>query len=272
MRRTVLVTGASSGIGLATAVHVARLGFHTLASVRTAQKLDEVRAVAEREGVGLDPIAFDVADEEACQRAVAGLELFGLVNNAGYYNVGAIEDVPSADASRQLETMVVAPMRLARLALPAMRAAGQGRIVNVTSTLAHTSGPLVGWYQASKHALRAASDALRMEVASAGVEVVEVEPGGIDTEIWRKAEHDLVRHRVGSGHVTAYDRALELLHTFEGRMHPPSRVAEVVGEALTAGRPRRRYRVGAETALLGTLHAAAPRRLRDRVVRTALGL
>lgn len=272
MRRSVLVTGASSGIGLATAVRLAGLGFRTFASVRTEAKMDAVRDAAAGAGVEVEPLVLDVTDEAAGERVIPDLELYGLVNNAGYFNAGAIEDVSRAEATRQLETMVVAPMRLARLALPAMRAAGQGRIVNVTSSLTHTSGALIGWYQASKHALAAASDALRMEVASWGVEVVQVEPGGIDTEIWLKAEDDLLRRRAGSAHVTAYDRALAVLHALEGRMHPPAKVAEVVGRALTAGRPQPRYRVGAESTLLVAADAFAPVRVKDRLARTILGL
>lgn len=272
MRRSVLVTGASSGIGLATALHVARLGFDTIASVRVEEKVDVLTSAATKAGVEVEPVVLDVTDEAARRRVLADRDLYGLVNNAGYYNVGAIEDVPPADAARQLETMVVAPMRLAQLVLPGMRARGQGRIINVTSGIVHTNGALTGWYQSCKQALVAASDALRMEVADGGVDVVQVEPGAIDTDIWRKAEQDLLHRRVGSSSVAAYDRALRILRTLEGRMRPPMSVAEVIGDALTAGQPDRRYRVGAETGLLGALGSLLPTGARDRLVRTVLNL
>src|SRR3989449_9649234 len=138
---------------------------------------------------------------------MAGLELYGLVNNAGYTNTGAVEDVDDDDVRHQLETMTVAPMRLARLALPAMRAAGRGRIVNVSSIFGRTTTPLTGWYQAAKHALEAVSDALRVEVAGAGVHVVLVEPGSFDTDIWEDASEDLA-NRDDSPYQTAYKRSL----------------------------------------------------------------
>ncbi len=271
MDRAVLVTGASSGIGLATTLHLARLGFRAIGSVRSEDKADALAKAAHDSGLEVEPVVFDVTDVEATERIVPHLGLYGLVNNAGYYNVGAVEDVPADDARRQLDAMVVAPMRLATLVLPAMRHRGQGRIVNVSSPTAHLTGALTGWYQASKHALSAVSDALRMEVASFGVDVVLVEPGGIRSNIWRKAEDDMVRRRTGSVYATAYDRALRLLRALEGRMHPPSDVAEVIGNALTAGRPRARYRVGADAVLLEWANSLLPARARDRVVRAALG-
>ena len=134
------------------------------------------------------------------------LHLYGLINNAGYTNFGAIEDVGDHDARHQLETMLVAPMRLARLALPAMRAAGGGRIVNVSSIYGRTTTPLSGWYQAAKHGLEAASDALRMEVAGDGISVVLVEPGGFRTGIWAELESDVDGHEESLYGRTTSDR------------------------------------------------------------------
>ena len=165
--RTVLTTGANSGIGLATALELARRGFRSIGSVRSEAKAEVVHEAAAEAGVEVETVLLDVADADSCERALDGLRLFGLVNNAGYTNTGAVEDVDDDEARDQLETMVIAPMRLARLALPAMREAGEGRIVNVSSIYGRTSTPLSGWYQASKHALEAVSDALRIEVASA---------------------------------------------------------------------------------------------------------
>lgn len=272
MDRPVLVTGASSGIGLATALHLARLGFSAIGSVRSDDKADSLAKAAHDAGVEVEPVVFDVTDLETTERVVARLGLWGLVNNAGYYNVGALEDVAAEHARRQLDTMVVAPMRLATLALPGMRDRGQGRIVNISSPTAHLTGALTGWYQASKHALSAVSDALRVEVASFGVEVVLIEPGGIRTEIWRKAEDDIRNRSEGSSYATAYDRALRMLHALEGRMNPPAAVAQVVGKALTSGRPRARYRVGADARIVEWANSVVPARAKDRAVRAALGL
>jgi NAD(P)-dependent dehydrogenase (short-subunit alcohol dehydrogenase family) len=272
MTRAVLVTGAGSGIGLATALEVARLGFVTHASVRSDDGEQRLRHAADRAEVELDVVRLDVTDVEGCERVVGGLDLYGLVNNAGSFNAGAVEDVTDEEAFEQLHAMVVAPMRLARLALPGMRAHGQGRIVNVTSAITLLSGAMTGWYQASKSALTAVSDALRMEVAEDGVEVVRIEPGGIDTGIWGRAEQDLLRRRDGTSHPGAYARALRILRAFQGEMAEPHRVATVIGEALTAGRPKVCYRVGADAPALALAHHLLPARARDRLVRTALDL
>ena len=156
---------------------------------------------------------------------------WAIVNNAGYSGVGAIEDVSDDEARHQLETMVVAPMRLARLALPHMRAAGDGRIVNVSSIYGLTTTPLSGWYQASKHALEAASDALRLEVARDGVQVVLIEPGGLKTGIWEEFESDVSRPE-DSDYEAAYHRfepsSSRLCHSWanqRGRQRPSPRLS-----------------------------------------------
>src|SRR5437588_611020 len=130
--------------------------------------------------------------------------------------------------------LVVAPMRLARLALPQMRRAGSGCIVNVSSVAARTTTPLAGWYHASKHALEAASDALRMEVASAGVKVVLVEPGGFRTGIWEENQREVER-RVGSRYEGAYRRTMAGMKLAQPAMGDPVQVARVISGAV-AGR------------------------------------
>ena len=231
--RAVLTTGANSGIGLAVAVEVARAGFHSVATVRSPAKAEVVARAAEEAGVQVETLLLEVTDTQGCARVVDGLELYGLVNNAGYTNVGAIEDVSDDDVRHQLETMVVAPMRLARLALPAMRDAGEGRIVNISSIYGRATTPLSGWYQASKHALEAASDALRIEVAGSGVKVVLVEPGGFRTGIWDELERDVER-RSDSAYARAYRRSVDLSRRSQVLMGEPGKVARVIVDGTKA--------------------------------------
>src|SRR5207248_9050900 len=146
------------------------------------------------------------------------------VNNAGYSNMGAVEDVSDEEARDQLDAMVLAPIRLARLALPHMRQQGGGRIVNVSSIYGRTTTPLTGWYQASKHALEAVSDALRMEVASDGIKVVLVEPGGFKTGIWEDNQRDVAR-RGDSRYRRAYERTLQLMRLSQPVMGDPAQCA-----------------------------------------------
>jgi NAD(P)-dependent dehydrogenase (short-subunit alcohol dehydrogenase family) len=192
--RTVLTTGANSGIGLATALHLAKLGFHSVGSVRSEEKGAKVAEAAAAAKVAVDTVVLDVTEAQRCAEVIDELRPWGIVNNAGYSGIGAVEDVSDEAARHQLETMVIAPMRLARLALPHMRAAGEGRIVNVSSIYGLTTTPFSGWYQASKHALEAVSDALRLEVARDGIKVVLIEPGGFKTGIWEESEQDAARH------------------------------------------------------------------------------
>lgn len=269
--RTVLVTGANSGVGLETALQLARLGFRVVGTARSDEKLASLAEVARGAGVEVEGAVLDVTDARGCEAVVARFEPWGLVNNAGYMNVGLVVDVPPEDALRQLHTMVVAPMRLAALALPGMRRRGEGRIVNVSSVAAHATAAMTGWYQACKHALSAVTDALRREVAADGVDVVLVEPGGLRTGIWDKAEDDMLRRRDGSASPAAYDRALGILRGARPRMGPSVGAAEVIGDAMTAGRPRARYRVGRDAPVIELTNALLPGRVKDRLARAALG-
>ncbi len=269
--RTVLTTGANSGVGLATVLHLAGLGFRSVGSVRSRAKAARVVEAATTAAVTVETVILDVSDAERCREVVDELRPWGLVNNAGYSGVGAIEDVTDEEARLQLETMVVAPMRLARLALPHMRAAGQGRIVNVSSIYGVTTTPFSGWYQASKHALEATSDALRVEIARDGIKVILIEPGGVKTNIWQEMEADVAR-RAGSSYESEYRRVLTLLKPYTAVMAGPEAVAKVIGKALTAGAPRARYLVGWDAQGVVAAQSLVPTAVKDRIARILAGL
>lgn len=274
MDRTVLTTGASSGIGLATAVEVAKRGFHSVASVRSEAKAEALLKAAADAGVEVDTVLLDVTDADACERVIHELPaLFGLVNNAGYGLTGAVEDVGDDEARRLFETMVHAPVRLARLALPRMVANGGGRIVNVSSIAGRATSPLAGHYTGAKHALEALSDALRIEVASRGVQVILVEPGGFKTNIWDDMERDIAtREADGSRFTDAYRRSMSGQRMFEALMGEPSQCAKVIAGALTTRLPRSRYMVGLDARAMLIADTLTPTPIKDLMLRLGLGL
>ena len=269
--RTVVVTGANSGIGLATVLEVAGRGFRTVGTVRTEEKADVVGKAAAEAGVAVETEVLDVRDAEGCARLIETACPFGLVNNAGHGLTGAVEDVDDDTAREAFETMVLAPARLARLAVPLMREAGAGRIVNISSIYGRATTPLTGWYQACKHGLEAWSDALRIEVARDGIDVVLVEPGGFRTGIWSGNERDVEEH-AGSRYEAAYRRTLAITKLTSPLMGDPSRVARVIGRALTVRRPRARYLVGPDARSFALAQALTPTALKDRVTRLTMGL
>jgi NAD(P)-dependent dehydrogenase (short-subunit alcohol dehydrogenase family) len=269
----VLTTGANSGIGLATVIEVAKRGYRSIGSVRSEAKGDVGHTAAAEAGVTVETLILDVTDADACAAVIDDLDddLYGLINNAGYGMTGAIEDVTDEEAHHLFETMVFAPMRLARLALPGMRAAGRGRIINVSSIYGRTTTPLTGWYQGAKHALEGASDALRLEVAGAGVHVVLVEPGGFKTGIWEDLERDIEK-RGDSRYGQAYRRTQQAMLLSSPIMGEPKQCAKVIANALSSRRPRARYLVGIDAMALATVERFTPTALKDRVVRLTLGL
>jgi NAD(P)-dependent dehydrogenase (short-subunit alcohol dehydrogenase family) len=267
----VLTTGANSGIGLATVIELARRGFDSVGSVRSAAKARAVRAAARTAGVKVRTVLLDVGDADQCRAVIDRLRPYGLVNNAGFGAVGAIEDVTDADAHAAFETMVFAPLRLARLALPHMRERGGGRIVNVSSIYGLTTTPLSGWYQGAKHALEGLSDALRVEVAKDRVKVILIEPGGFDTGIWEDTDSEAAR-RPGSRYRGAYGRLQTGVRLSRPLMGHPRQVARVIAGAVSSSRPRARYLVGADAQAIAFWDRLVPTELKDRVTRLGLGL
>jgi NAD(P)-dependent dehydrogenase (short-subunit alcohol dehydrogenase family) len=269
--KTVLTTGVNSGIGLAAVIEMARRGHRSVGSVRSTAKARTVQKHAREAGVAVETVILDVTDAAACERVIDQVRPDALVNNAGFSSTGAVEDVGDDEARLAMETMVFAPMRLARLALPHMRERGWGRVVNVSSIYGRTTTPLTGWYQASKHALEALSDAMRVEVASSGVGVVLVEPGGFRTGIWDTAEDEIERYD-GSRYQSAYRRSLRGIKLTEPLMGNPETVAKVIAGAIGSGRPKARYLVGYDAQAVVLYDRLLPSGVRDRLSRIALGL
>ena len=267
MKRTVLVTGAGSGIGLASAVEAARLGFRAVAAVHRPEQVDGVHEAAGTAGAAVAVEVLDVTDDDAVAALVDREEPWAVVESAGYMNAGLVEDVPIEHARHQLDVMLLAPARLAQLVLPGMRRRGGGRIVVISSPLGEANLPFQGWYGACKRALGALTDALRVEVVDDAVDVVLIEPGAADTPLWDRARAELADRREGSTRPDRYDRAIVLLDEVRSRAADPTEVAAIVGEALHAAHPRYRYRTptGALPFALGA--RLVPTSVRDRVVR-----
>lgn len=271
--KAVLTTGANSGIGLATVIEVARRGFRSIGSVRSEEKAEVVAKAAADAGVEVETVLLQVDEPASCEEVMAELALYGLVNNAGYGMMGAIEDVSDEEAHALFETMVFAPLRLARLALPGMRSRGEGRIINVSSIMGLTSLPFAGWYTGAKHALETLSDSLRVEVAGAGVKVVLIEPGGFKTNIWEDTQRDIAKHReAGSRYLKGYERSVRQTQLMNPIMGQPRAAAKAIANALKSSNPRARYLLGIDAQLLNAASRLTPTAIQDRVTRTILGL
>jgi NAD(P)-dependent dehydrogenase (short-subunit alcohol dehydrogenase family) len=271
VERTVLTTGAGSGIGLATVIELARRGFDSVAGVRSQAKARAVTRAAKSAGVKVRTVLLDVTNAEESKRVMAALKPYGLVNNAGVPASGAIEDVPDEDARVAFETMVLGPIRLARLAIPHMRKHGGGRIVNISSIYGLMTTPLTGWYQASKHALEALSDALRVELAADEIAVVLIEPGAFRSNIWESAGND-VQSRLDSEYFAAYRRLEEGIKISQRLMGDPIEVARLIASVMTGKKPKARYLIGYDARAIDIYSKLLPTEVRDRLARITLGL
>lgn len=269
MKRRVLVTGANSGIGLATALEISRLGFEAIGSARTEEGTATIRKAAADAGVEVATLVLDLERPDYAP-VIEGLDLWGVVNNAGFTNAGAFEDIPLDEARTQLEVMVMAPAAITLAALPAMRRRGAGRIVNITSIAVGSGVPLLGWYQTAKHALAGITEGMRNELASSGVQVVSVDPGMVDTPIWDKTRRELDNRYRGAWLRPSYTRAMDLIDQLRPAMRSPEAVARAVGRALTDGRPAARYPVGPDAYAFKAALRFVPRKTNDRVTRQIL--
>jgi NAD(P)-dependent dehydrogenase (short-subunit alcohol dehydrogenase family) len=269
--KAVLITGCSTGIGRATAEHLAGRGMTVYATARRPE------SIADLEEAGCRTLALDVTDEESMRAAVAAVEeaegaVGALVNNAGYSQSGAVETVPLDDVRRQFETNVFGLLRMCQLVLPGMRRRRHGRIVNVSSMGGKLTFPGGGIYHATKHAVEAISDAMRFEVAGFGVHVSVIEPGLIKTNFAETAVGSVSQEEgpyaefnsaVSAATAGAYDGPF-------GRLGGgPETVARAIEKAITSRRPRTRYPVTLSARVFLAQRALLPDRAWDRVVGTS---
>ena len=259
------MTGASSGIGEASALRLARNGWRVLAGVRKAGDAPE----------GTEEVLLDVTDEEQVRGAAARVdELHALVNNAGIAIASPLEAIPLDELRRQLEVNVVGQVAVTQALLPQLRRA-RGRVVFVGSIAGRSALPFLAAYAASKHALEAISDSLRMELSPWGIHVAVVEPGSIATPIWSKgaATAEEIQARVPESTLALYAERVAAFRRAAAaagrRGQPVERVAEVVEHALTADRPKTRYLVGRDAKLRAGFERL-PDRWRDRVYERVL--
>ncbi|MFF2189886.1 oxidoreductase [Streptomyces sp. NPDC058155] len=271
--KTALVTGASSGIGEATALKLQELGYTVYGAARRTSRFQKLA------DHGIHPVAMDVTDDDSMQAGVERIiretgRVDVLANIAGYGSYGALEDVPLEEARHQFEVNVFGALRLTQLVLPHMRTQRAGTVVNVTSMGGKIYTPLGGWYHGTKFALEALSDCLRLETKPFGINVVVIEPGGIATE-WGSIAADKLEQSSSNGAYTAQAAAVASSLRSEAnanRNSSPAVIADAIGKAVTARRPRTRYATGFGARPLIALRRILPDRAFDTVISRAVGL
>lgn len=275
--RSVLVTGASTGIGRATALRLDRAGWKVLAGVRREEDAAALRADGSER---LTPLKLDVTDADqiaaAAQRVEAEMEgrLDGLVNNAGVAIPGPLETLAIEDFRRQVEVNMTAHVAVTQAMLPSIRAA-RGRIVFISSIGGRIALPLTGAYHAAKFGIEAVGDVFRQELRPWGIKVAIVEPGSIDTPIWGRGEQtadELATPEREALYGEVVDRYRKVIKDTAERGIPAEKVAEAIEHALSARRPRARYLVGLEAKVGARARQLLPTAVFDRIVRRQMNL
>jgi NAD(P)-dependent dehydrogenase (short-subunit alcohol dehydrogenase family) len=264
---TVLVTGASSGIGRATAVEFARRGHQVYAAARREEVLAGL-ADGER---NIRPVGLDVTDGDSVQRAWAkiqaetgGTGVDVLVNNAGFALTGPVEVLPDEAVRRQFDTNVFGVLNMTRAVLPAMRARGSGRIINVSSMVGRVSFGLMGVYGATKYAVEAISDALRLELRGFGITVVLIEPGFVATNLGSAADAESGRGPVPAAYQELAETGTRYLARQLAKGIPASQVAATIANAAESRNPRTRYVVPGTMRPLIAMLTALPDKAADK--------
>ncbi len=279
--KSVLVTGASTGIGRATAEHLDREGWRVFAGARREADADSLR---EGGSERLVPLTLDVTAADQIAAAAERIEaevgeagLDGLVDNAGIGLLGPLETLPIEDFRRTVEVNLIAQVAVTQALLPQVRAA-RGRIVFVSSVGGRMAMPFGSPYHAAKFGLEAVADSLRRELRPWGIGVAVIEPGSIDTPIWARANRaaEEIAARTPATQEALYGSMLERFDAAVGRTAsrgiPPERAARTIARALTARRPRTRYPVGADARMQMLAARFLPDRLLDRAIARFIGL
>jgi NAD(P)-dependent dehydrogenase (short-subunit alcohol dehydrogenase family) len=280
--QTALVTGATSGLGRATAILLAENGWRVFAAGRSAERRRSIDELARMRGLPLETLEMDVTSDDSVERTFQEIESRGVraldavVNNAGIAIAAPMEEVRYEDLQKQFETNVFSVVRVSRRALPAMRERRRGRIVNMSSIAGKVTMPILGPYSSSKFALEAISDAMRIELHPFGIHVVIIEPGYIRTDMERAAQ-DLSSTYVAGAERSPYRVVYEGFRrawdeTTRGSKDVPEDCARVILRALTETPPRPRYVVTRRAKLTALLRRILSDRALDRSILRATGL
>ncbi|MCC7541280.1 MAG: SDR family oxidoreductase [Deltaproteobacteria bacterium] len=278
VKKTILITGATAGIGRHAALELARRGHHVIATGRRQDALDSLSR--ESAGTKLDVMRLDVTDAQSIAKALVEVEeltcgrgIDVLINNAGYGQMGPIELVSDAEVRRQYDTNVFGLLAVTRAFLPMLRAKGAARIVNVSSIGGRVTFPLMGVYNSTKYAVESLSDALRNELAPWGIQVSLLEPGPIKTEFGDRAMDGISHLRdTTSPYAPVVARADEMAKQFESSSYGPGTTTRALVHAVESRRARIRYVAPFTAGILLWLTAIVPTRWMDAVMRRLTGL
>lgn len=263
MAKTVLVTGASSGIGKATAIYLAQGGYKVYGAARRVEKMEELKAY------GITPIPLDVTQEESIVACTTQILLQAgsidvLINNAGAGFYGSLEDVPMADARNLMEVNLFGVARLIQLVLPGMRKNNYGKIVNISSIGGKVGLPMGVWYHSSKFAIEGLSDALRNEVKQFGIDVIVIEPGGTQSEMTGLGTEYVMRI---SGSTVYQHLAKGIVKMYAGiKGSEPIVIAKLIKKSIEAGNPKTRYVGGAMAKPMLLMRRLLPDKLFDKMI------
>jgi NAD(P)-dependent dehydrogenase (short-subunit alcohol dehydrogenase family) len=278
---TVLVTGGTDGLGRATALLLASEGYRVFAAGRNAQKRAALEQHAEEQGLPLETLELDVTSDDSADRAILEIERRAgpvgvLVNNAGVAIAAVMEEITLDDLRKQFETNVFSMVRMAQRVLPGMRERRRGYIVNMSSIAGRTSNPLMGPYSASKHAVEAISDAMRMELAPFGIRVVMIEPGFIPTNINQASAAESSRyteHAATSPYAPVYLGFFKLWRKVtSGAKCKPEDCAQVILRAIRSPSPKARYLVTREAKITAAIRWLLSDRQIDKMTMRMMGL
>ena len=267
--KTVLITGASSGIGKATAIYLAQKGYQVYGAARRIEKLKELAKF------GIKPISLDVINDESMVACIDDIikeagRIDVLVNSAGSGYYGALEDMPLSDAKYQMEVNVFATARMIQLVLPSMRAQKYGKIVNISSVGGKVTLPMGGWYHASKFAVEGLSDALRKEVQSFGIDVVLIEPGGTKSEMTGLGTEYLSKISGSSVYAPLAKGVIKMYADIVKSASDPIVIAKLVQKGIEAKCPKARYVGGSGAKLMLFLRKIFSDRMFDKMVLSQL--
>ena len=278
--RSVVITGASTGIGWATAKLLLDRGFRVFGSVRKQADADRLKSEF---GANFTPLLFDVTDEAAVlaaarevRAALGGEALFGLVNNAGIAVAGPVLELAADEFRRQIDVNVVGPIIATQAFGPLLGSdpslkGPRGRIVMISSVAGKNGNPLMSAYSASKHAIEGLSESLRREMMLFGIDVIVIAPGAVKTPIWSKAEEVDISAYKNSPFFPALERIRKfMLHLGETGL-PAEKIAERIADALTSASPKVRYQITPDP-MRHLVTAVLPKRMVDKIIAKRLGL